>query len=132
MNTTKIKDLMTREIVSVDINDSVDTITHVMKEQGVGSVLVYDANDFVGLITKRDLLERVLLDCINPCTIIAKNIVTKNPITVSGEDYIPECLRLMYKHKIKRLPVEDPSSKKMVGIITSYDIISAFNALGLS
>jgi CBS domain-containing protein len=123
---------MTREIVSVDINDSVDMITHVMKEQGVGSVLVYNGNEFIGLITKSDLLERVLLDCINPCTIIAKDIVTENPITASGEEYIPECLRLMYKHKIKRIPVEDPSSKKMVGIITSYDIIAAFNALGIS
>ena len=123
---------MTRNIVSMNINDTVDKITLEMTEKKVGSVFIYDKNDFIGLVTKRDLLEKVILDCLNPCKVIAKEIITKNPIMISKEDYIPNCLKLMHKHKIKRLPVIDPDNDNIVGIITSYDIIAAFNELGLS
>jgi len=129
---TKIKDLMTRNIVTMNVNDTVDKIALEMTEKRVGSVFIYDENDFVGLITKRDLLEKVLLDCLNPCEVIAKEIIKKNPIMISKEDFIPNCLKLMYTHKIKRLPVVDLNNDNIVGIITSYDIIAAFNLLELS
>jgi len=116
----------------MNVNDTVDKITLEMTEKKVGSVFIYDKNDFIGLVTKRDLLEKVILDCLNPCKVIAKEIIMKNPIMISKEDYIPNCLKLMHKHKIKRLPVIDPDNDNIVGIITSYDIIAAFNELGLS
>ena len=116
----------------MNVNDTVEKITLEMTEKKVGSVFIYDKNDFLGLVTKRDLLEKVILDCLNPCKVIAKEIITKNPIMISKEDYIPNCLKLMHKHKIKRLPVIDPDNDNIVGIITSYDIIAAFNELGLS
>jgi CBS domain-containing protein len=131
MKTTKIKDLMTRDIISVNLNDSVDKIALVMTEKRIGSVLVYDNDDFIGLITKRDMLERVLLDCLNPCEIFAKDIVTKNPITMSDQEIVANCLKMMYKHKIKRIPIISSEEGKIIGIITSYDIIAAFNSLDL-
>lgn len=132
MKTTKIKDIMTRNIVSMNVDDTVDKIAREMTEKRVGSIFIYDKNDFIGLVTKRDLLEKVLLDCLNPCEVIAKDIIKKNLIIISKEEFIPNCLKLMYKHKIKRLPVVDPNNDNIVGIITSYDIIAAFNLLELS
>lgn len=120
---------MTRDIISVNLNDTVDKIALLMTEKRVGSVLVYDDDDFTGLITKRDMLERVILDCLNPCDILAKDIVTKDPITISDQEIVANCLKMMYKHKIKRIPVINSEGGKIVGIITSYDIIAAFNSL---
>ncbi len=131
MNTIKIKDLMTRDIISVNLNDSVDKIALLMTEKRIGSVLVYDNDVFIGLITKRDMLERVLLDCLNPCKILAKDIVTKNIITISDQEIVTTCLKMMYKHKIKRIPIINSEEGKIKGIITSYDIIAAFNSLDL-
>lgn len=116
----------------MNIKDTADKIALIMKDKGVGSVFIYENDDLIGLITKRDLLERVLVDCLNPCEVIAGDIVTKNLITISKDIFIPDCLKLMYKHKIKRLPVIDNDNGKLIGIITSYDIIAAFNTLELA
>ncbi len=132
MKNTKIKDLMTRDIIKMNIKDTADKIALIMKDKGVGSVFIYENNDLIGLITKRDLLERVLVDCLNPCEVTAGDIVTKNLITISKDTLIPDCLKLMYKHKIKRLPVIDSNNGNLIGIITSYDIIAAFNTLELT
>jgi CBS domain-containing protein len=131
MNTTKIRDLMTRDIISVKLTDSVDKIALLMTENRIGSVLVYDNDDFIGIITKRDMLEKVLLDCSNPCKILAKDIVTKNIITISDQEIVINCVKMMYENKIKRIPVINSEEGKIIGIITSYDIIAAFNSLDL-
>ncbi|MHA1330921.1 MAG: CBS domain-containing protein [Candidatus Hodarchaeales archaeon] len=133
MNRIKVKDLMSKDIVSVECNANIVKVAQLMVEKGIGSVLVYDDNDKnkIGIITQRDLVSRILLECHNPCEIKAKDIATKNLITISAEDTIKDALIMMYKHKIKRIPVKNPTTNELIGIISSYDIVAAFNSLDL-
>jgi len=124
---------MSKDIVSVECNANIVKVAQLMVEKGIGSVLVYDDNDKnkIGIITQRDLVSRILLECHNPCEIKAKDIATKNLITISAEDTIKDALIMMYKHKIKRIPVKNPTTNELIGIISSYDIVAAFNSLDL-
>ena len=81
---------MTRDTIKMDIKDTVDKIAFVMKDKEVGSVFIFEDNNLIGLITKTDLLERVLVDCLNPCEVIAGDIVTRNLITISKDTLIPD------------------------------------------
>ena len=46
-------------------------------------------------------------------------------------DAVKQALITMYKNKIKRIPIQDPETNELIGIITTYDIIAAFNSLEL-
>ncbi|MHA1974119.1 MAG: CBS domain-containing protein [Candidatus Hodarchaeales archaeon] len=133
MNRVKVKDLMSKDLVSVECNANIVKVAQLMVEKGIGSVLVYDDNDKskIGIITQRDLVSRILLECHNPCDIQAKDIATKNLITISEGDTIKDALLMMYKHKIKRIPVKNTTTNELIGIISSYDIVAAFNSLDL-
>jgi CBS domain-containing protein len=134
MDKTKVKDLMTKSeaLVKVGLEDRIDMVANLMVEKDVGSVLVYDENKPFGIITKRDILTRVIINCIDPCEVKAKDIASKDLITISPNKTIKEALMLMYKHKIRRVPVKDPESTQLVGIITTHDFIAAYNYLDLS
>ena len=122
---------MTRDIVAVSTDDSVEKVAQLMVETQIGSVLVHEDYEPIGIITKRDILERVVLDCHDPCEVKAKNIATKNLITINSGETVKDALKLMFKHKVKRILVENPTDRKLVGIITTHDLIAAFNSLEL-
>ncbi len=122
---------MTPNIISVDVDDDIAMAAKLIIDHKIGSVLVMEKGKPIGIITKRDIVERVVLDCQNPCKVKAKEIVERELITVSEEELIKEALMLMHIHKIKRLPVINEETAELSGIITSYDIIAAFNTLEL-
>jgi CBS domain-containing protein len=126
---TRVKDVMKKEIIAVTGNDSLEKVAQLMAEHHIGSILVHQDNEPIGIISKRDIIERVILFCQDPCEIKAKDVATRNLITISPGETIREVLTLMYKHNIKRLVVKDPDTYELVGIITTYDLIAAFNVL---
>ncbi|UCG01744.1 MAG: CBS domain-containing protein [Candidatus Heimdallarchaeota archaeon] len=120
---------MKKEIVAVTANDSLEKVAQLMAENHIGSVLVHQDQEPIGIITKRDIIERVILNCQDPCEVIAKDIATTNLITISLRETIKDVLLLMYKHNIKRVLVKDPDTFELVGIITTHDLIAAFSSL---
>lgn len=120
---------MTKEIVTVSVNDSIEKVAQLMVDNQIGSILVHEDNTLFGIITKRDILEKVILTCRDPCEVKARDIATKNLITISSGKTIKDVLTLMNQHKIKRVLVKDPDTYELVGIITTYDLIAAFNIL---
>lgn len=131
MYSTRVKDLMKKEIVAVTANDSLEKVAQLMAENHIGSILVHQDQEPIGIISKRDIIERVILYCKDPCETKAKDVATRNLITISSSETIKDVLMLMYKHKIKRVLVKDPDNFELVGIITTYDLIAAFNSLEL-
>ena len=131
LNTTKIKDLMTRKIISINSDDNAITASKVMIRENIGSVLVFDGSNHVGIITERDIVKKVITDCKNLCETRAVDLATCDLITLGPDDAVKKALIAMYKNKIKRIPIRDPETGELVGIITTYDIIAAFNSLEL-
>jgi len=131
LNTTKIKDLMTKGIISLNVDDDAITASKIMIEKNIGSVLVLDGSNPVGIITERDIVKKVITDCKNLCETKTVDLATCNLITLEPGDSIKKALITMYKNKIKRIPIRDPETGELVGIITTYDIIAAFNSLEL-
>ncbi|MFX0206359.1 MAG: cyclic nucleotide-binding/CBS domain-containing protein [Candidatus Hodarchaeota archaeon] len=129
MYSTKVKDLMKKEIIAVAANESLEKVAQLMAENHIGSVLVHQDHEPIGIITKRDIIERVILNCQDPCEIKAEDVATKNLITISLRETIRDVLMLMYEHNIKRVLVKDPDSYELVGIITTHDLIAAFSSL---
>jgi CBS domain-containing protein len=133
MDKTQVKDLMTKSeaLITVNLEESIDKVAQLMVEKGVGSVIVFEGKKAIGVITKKDILSRVIINCHDPCDIKAKKIASTNLITISPEKTVKEALMLMYKHKIRRILVKTPDHDELDGIITTHDLIAAYNSLEL-
>ncbi len=126
----RIKDVMTKNPVTVDSETLVLDAQKIMKENGIRRLPVVDKGKLVGIVTKHDLLEASP----SPATSLSvfelnyllakmrvKEIMKKNPMTIGPDTPFEEALRLGQENKIGSFPVVE--NGKLVGITTESDII---------
>lgn len=119
-----VGEVMKTTVKSVDLNDSIEKAAKKMKDNRIGSVVVMGEKNVKGIITTRDIVyKHVALGKGKT----AKDIMSKDLITVSPTTSIEEAARLMVKKGIEKLLVFDRG--KMLGIITSTDILTIEPAL---
>jgi acetoin utilization protein AcuB len=135
----RIKDMMTRNPITVDSETLVLDAQRKLKENNIRRLLIVDKGKLVGIVTKHDLLEASP----SPATSLSvfelnyllskmkvKEIMKKNPVTVTPDTPFEEALRLGQEKKIGAFPVVD--NGKLVGITTESDIIRFITrALGI-
>jgi len=115
-----IKDIMTSDIVTVDANQSIRQAGTIYKEKKVGSLLVIENNDIIGLVTERDFIERAIcLDKDMNSTKI-KEIMTEDVKTIDVNERVEKAIEMFKKFNIKKLPVTNNDT--LVGIVTITDI----------
>lgn len=116
----KINNIMTKDIVSLQAEDTVEHAAQLMKEHGVGSLPICNEGKIVGIITDRDIALRSVAmgESIQNQTV--RNIMTSNPITVSTNISATEAAEIMSKKQIRRLPVVE--NKNLVGMVSLGDI----------
>ncbi len=128
-----VKDWMTRDPVTVTDETSMMKAIHLMKQNRFRRLPVMHENQLVGIITDRDLKEAspskaTTLDVHELYYLLAelqvKDIMTRNPITVSSQDTVEHAAQLMLENTISGLPVVDKG--QLVGILTQSDVFRAF------
>ena len=106
--------------------DSIFTISNLMKEGKVSSIIIIDQHTTpVGIITERDLVRRVISDGKDPKITKATDIMSKPLITVEEDTHLYDVAKKMVKYKIRRLPVVT-TNNTLVGIVTVTDIIKYY------
>ena len=97
-----------------------------MQQRAVGSlVIVNDENAAIGIITDRDLVERVMAAGKDPQVTQLAGVMTAAPITITESQDVSQALRVMRKNYIRRLPVVNERNVVM-GLISLDDIMSAW------
>jgi acetoin utilization protein AcuB len=129
-----VKDWMTKDPVTITDETSMMKAIHIMKEQRFRRLPVLHEGRLVGMVTDRDLKEAspskaTTLDVHELYYLLAelhiKEIMTKNPLTLSPEDTVERAAMLMLEKTISGLPVVDQDGG-LVGIITQSDVFKAF------
>jgi CBS domain-containing protein len=118
-----VKEIMTRNVVTIDADASVFDACMTYKEKKVGCLVVVDKETCVGIVTERDLIERSVCLRRNPEKTKVREIMSSNVKVVNALDSVEKTLERMKSLKLKKLPVI--SSGKVVGIITMTDIAEA-------
>lgn len=141
------KDIMTREVVTVKEEDTIEVVAKLLNERGFSGLPVVDENNLLkGIITEGDLIRRIakisgpssieILGAIFPLErkkdfvekinrymgYLVKDMMTKDVITVSEDSEVEDIATLMVSKKIRRVPVLD-DAKRLIGIISRKDII---------
>jgi CBS domain-containing protein len=117
-----IRDLMKdREPYVVDPGRSVLDTVRYMVARNIGAVAVVSGDELVGIFTERDLMKRVVSHGLDAAQILVRQVMTPSPKTVSPDDRIADCMRLMRDNNFRHVPVCEGKSLK--GVISLRDLI---------
>jgi len=119
MGVMKVKDIMNR-IVTAPINTSVVEAAIIMNKKNVGSVMIKEGDDFIGILTERDILNKIVAEGKDPKKENVKNVMTSSILTINGDSEVSGASKKMEEHHIRRLLVEE--SDKITGIISLRDV----------
>ncbi|UAL41442.1 DUF294 nucleotidyltransferase-like domain-containing protein [Shewanella inventionis] len=120
--TSRITSIMCANPIIVQAQASVIDAAKIMREHRVSSVLVIDNHKLVGILTDRDLRNRVIAEGLDTSTLVSQ-AMTINPIVTHANALVFETMLTMSEHNIHHLPVVEGS--QAIGMITSTDILRA-------
>lgn len=116
----KVEDAMIEDVVTIDADATVKKAVDLMNKHEIGCLIVIRVGKAVGIVTERDMLNRVLAQNRNPDSTRVSEIMT-SPLVVAEPDMdLEEAARQMFKMKVKKLPVV--SKGELVGLITLTDV----------
>lgn len=143
-----IKDIMTKEVITVSEDDTIEKCANLLITHNLSGLPVLDDNGKIkGIVTEGDLIRRIsriegpaalevlggifylespkkFMDKVkNSMGSKARDIMTKDIITISPDKEMEEGATLLVKNKIKRLPVIDKEGN-LIGIVSRKDIMN--------
>ena len=117
-----VREAMSSPVVTVWENDSAADAAGVMKDHGVGAVIVHGGESQpVGILTERDLVYRVIAEGRSPGEIKVKVVMSSPLMTVDPEASLEEAMAMMSVNNVRRLGVVYKGS--LEGVISNKDII---------
>ncbi len=117
----KISELMTKDAVTIAPTASIREAAKLMSQHRVSSIMVTEQARLVGVVTDRDLRNRVLAQDKDPSAPLAE-IMTEKPKHIFENNRVFSALHLMLKHNIHHLPVLNEAYKPL-GMLTSTDLL---------
>ncbi len=117
-----IKKFCRRNVASCEPGDSVFKVAGVMRDRKIASMIVCENNNPLGILTDRDLRNKVVSQGLDAKTVTARDIMNSPLITVNENDFIFEALYQISKNNIHRICVID-NNERLTGIITVTDIM---------
>jgi len=119
-----VQDVMIRKVLTIDATQNAKNAARLMTKFGVSSLMVSDEDDIVGILTQRDILTRVVSSGQDPATTTIREIMTEPIIIVKPETPLDEAIKIMFRERIKKLPVmhREDERMKLVGILSITDV----------
>ncbi|MBL4867562.1 MAG: CBS domain-containing protein [Pseudomonadales bacterium] len=120
----KIKDLLTNKghaVWSVAPDDTVYDAIALMSEKGIGALCVVHEEKLIGIISERDYARSIILQGRRSRETPVKEIMTGQPITITPEHKVDECLSIMTEKRIRHLPVIQ--NGYLVGVVSIGDLV---------
>ena len=124
-----VADIMSSPVVTLDGEVNVRDAALLMTDRRIGSIVVTERGQPIGIVTERDILERIVGPCKDPCETKMKEIMSSPLVTTSKETAILDAMRMMRDRAISRLVVTDGG---MEGIVSEKDIIRAVSIASLT
>ena len=118
---SKILGQKTGELLKIDGGAPVIEAVKRMVDANVGSLLVTEDDDIVGIVTERDYLRRVALEGRDENEAAVSEIMSAPLVVVSPETTIEECMALMTERRIRHLPVVE--DEEVVGLVSIGDLV---------
>ena len=118
----KVKGLMTKTVVTVEEETTIEDAITTLFEKHVGSLVITDdKRKCKGIFTERDALRSVARKI--PLTTSLGKVMSTNVVTIKEDASYAEAKRLMRLHRIRHLPVVDKKGY-LVGMLTLRRVLN--------
>lgn len=120
----RVADIISRKGVSaiaVPPDTTVVEALRIMAEKNIGSVLVMDAGEYVGIMTERDYSRKVALKGKNSTDTKVAEIMSTDLPSIKPSDTVDHCMQLMTEKNIRYLPVFE--NELLAGVISMSDVV---------
>ena len=122
-----VKDIMTKKVFTAKEEDDIYSITKSMKNKNIGSCIILKNKKPIGIITERDLTQKVLAKNLIAKKTKAKEVMSSPCSTTTPEASIFYVNKFMNKKKYKKMPVVNKIGN-LIGILTQTDLNNYFTA----
>jgi len=112
----KIKDIMSTNVVSLDISKTTSHAANLMTAKRIGSIIITKDNKPFGIITERDLVRRYARGA------LVKDLASYPLITADYNTPIEKVVKIMLNNGIRKIPIVDQNNN-LVGIVTTTDLV---------
>lgn len=110
-----------RRLYSIDATRTVLEAARYMMEHNVGAVPVLRDGDLAGILSERDIMNRVVAVGRTPGTTTVSEVMTANPRAVNADESIEECLFIMREFGFRHLPIVE--GKELKGLVSLRDVL---------
>ena len=110
-----------RMVWSVDPSTSVYEALRLMSEKEIGALAVLSGGRLEGVISERDYARKVILKGRSSHETQVREIMASPPITVTPDDSIDDCMRIMTEQRVRHLPVVKDGA--LAGMVSIGDLV---------
>ncbi len=120
---TTLRDVIKdRRLYSVEATRTVLEAARFMMEHNIGAVPVLRSGSLVGILSERDIMNRVVALGRTPGTTAVSEVMTANPRAIEADESIEECAFLMREFGFRHLPIVD--GEKLMGLVSLRDVLT--------
>jgi CBS domain-containing protein len=112
-----------RHIVSLGPDATVLEAITLMADKTIGSLVIIDDDELLGIITERDYARKVIIKGRSSKTTLVSEIMTKGVLTTSSAETVNSCMALMTEKRIRHLPVVEDN--RVIGMVSIGDLVAA-------
>lgn len=118
----KISRVMTKDLITVSIDSTVEEVVEKMVDFDVECVPVVDAEGvLLGLVTFRDIVMKVVYPSARIRESKVEKIMSKSLVTCSLNSTVLDVVKIMKNKHLRRIPIVDKKNK-LVGLVTDFDL----------
>lgn len=125
-----VSDIMNSPVISVQKETNVRDATILMIDKRIGCLIVTEMHKPIGIVTKSDIIKRVVMPCLDPCEVKMGDVMSTPLITIGKNQGILAAMRKMREMTVTQLVVME--GEEMVGIISERDLLRAVSIASLS
>jgi len=119
---TTLRDILKdRKVYSVETARTVLEAARFMMEHNIGAVPILRNGELAGILSERDVMNRVVAVGRTPGTTTVSEVMTPNPRAVGIDETIEECLFIMREFGFRHLPIME--GKEVKGLVSMRDIL---------
>ena len=118
----KVKTWMSRDVVTISPEATLQDAIGLMKKHSIRHIPVVEDGELVGWVSEGDIRGAYLASLIEDIRV--RDVMIKEPITISPEADLEEAAEVLYRHGIGGIPVVE--GRQVVGVVTVTDIMAAF------
>lgn len=121
----ELGEYMSSPVMRIDAAASVQDAAILMEANNIGSIIVQENGDDIGILTEKDFTQKVLAKGGNPEELNVTDIMTKPILTMDRYLPVEEANRFMHKNRIRHLAVTEED--KIVGMLSVKDLVAFYS-----